>query len=162
MSGSSFSMWDLFRGEVESQMRLFTDSLLAIEGGAEKQAHLASSMRAAHSIKGAAKIVQLDVAVRLAHVMEDCLVAADDGEIRLRFALGQRDGALHAQVPPQWQEANPFLQGFLNRGGMSRGASHLFHQVSVEQFDVVVRGENAVFDQPVIIVHAEAYRHRDS
>ena len=29
----AFSMWDLFRGEVESQMRAFTEGLLALEGG---------------------------------------------------------------------------------------------------------------------------------
>lgn len=78
-----FSMWDLFRGEVESQMQVYTDGLLAIEGGAEPQAYLAATMRAAHSIKGAAQIVQLDVGVRLAHVMEDCLVAAQDGSLVL-------------------------------------------------------------------------------
>src|SRR5262249_37069283 len=33
-------------------------------------------MRAAHSIKGAARIVGIDAAVRVAHVMEDCFTAA--------------------------------------------------------------------------------------
>ncbi len=80
----SFSMWDLFRGEVESQMQVYTDGLLAIEGGAEPQAHLAATMRAAHSIKGAARIVQLDIGVQLAHVMEDCLVAAQEGSLGLK------------------------------------------------------------------------------
>ena len=32
-------------------------------------------MRAAHSLKGAARIVGLDAAVRVAHAMEDCFVA---------------------------------------------------------------------------------------
>ena len=36
-------------------------------------------MRAAHSLKGAARIVGLDAAVRVAHAMEDCLVAAQKG-----------------------------------------------------------------------------------
>lgn len=84
MSGlGNFSMWDLFRGEVDTQMRLFVDSLLAIEGGQSSTEHLASAMRAAHSIKGAARIVQLDPGVRLAHVMEDCLVAAQEGALQL-------------------------------------------------------------------------------
>jgi two-component system sensor histidine kinase and response regulator WspE len=76
-------MWDLFRGEVESQMRAFTEGLLALEGGSSAKEHLAATMRAAHSIKGAARIVQLDVAVTLSHAMEDCLVAAQEGALTL-------------------------------------------------------------------------------
>src|SRR5262249_30522587 len=40
-------------------------------------------MRGAHPIKGAARIVNLEAAVRLAHAMEDTLVAAQQGRIRL-------------------------------------------------------------------------------
>ena len=76
-------MWDLFRSEVESQMRAFTDGLLALEGGGSPKEHLAATMRSAHSIKGAARIVHLDVAVTLSHSMEDCLVAAQEGAITL-------------------------------------------------------------------------------
>ena len=83
---SAFSMWDLFRSEVESQMRLLTDGLLAIERGEPPKEHLASAMRAAHSIKGAGRIVQLEVAVTLAHRMEDCLVAAQEGVVTLQPA----------------------------------------------------------------------------
>ncbi len=72
----AFSMWDLFRGEVESQMRAFTDGLLALESGGSAKEHLAATMRAAHSIKGAARIVHLDVAVQL--------VARDGGLPRRR------------------------------------------------------------------------------
>lgn len=79
-------MWALFRSEVESQMRVFTDGLLAIERGETPQVHLAATMRAAHSIKGAARIVQLDAGVRLAHAMEDCLVAAQEGALALNTA----------------------------------------------------------------------------
>lgn len=80
---SSFSMWDLFRGEVESQMRVLTDGLLSLESGGAAKEQLAAIMRAAHSIKGAARIVRLDVAVTLAHAMEDCLVAAQEGALAL-------------------------------------------------------------------------------
>jgi len=79
----AFSMWDLFRGEVESQMRVLTDGLLALEGGGPAKEHLAATMRAAHSIKGAARIVHVDLAVTLAHAMEDCLVAAQEGVLTL-------------------------------------------------------------------------------
>ena len=40
-------------------------------------------MRAAHSLKGAARVVGLDAAVRVAHAMEDCLVAAQKGQVAL-------------------------------------------------------------------------------
>ena len=79
----AFSLWELFQGEVDSQMRSFTDELLALERGGAPAAHLASAMRAAHSVKGAARLVQLDAGVRLAHVMEDCLVAAQAAELVL-------------------------------------------------------------------------------
>jgi two-component system sensor histidine kinase and response regulator WspE len=82
----AFSMWDLFRGEVESQMRVFTEGLLALESGGSATEQLAATMRAAHSIKGAARIVHLDAAVTLAHAMEDCLVAAQEGALRLDAA----------------------------------------------------------------------------
>ncbi|MFO0822155.1 MAG: Hpt domain-containing protein [Gemmataceae bacterium] len=40
-------------------------------------------MRGAHSIKGACRIVGIELGVRLSHVMEDALVAAQNGHIRL-------------------------------------------------------------------------------
>jgi len=80
---SAFSMWDLFRGEVESQMRVLTGGLLTLESGGSAKEQLAAAMRAAHSIKGAARIVRLDVAVTLSHAMEDCLVAAQEGALAL-------------------------------------------------------------------------------
>ena len=108
----AFSMWDLFRGEVESQMRVFTDGLLAIEGGGSAKEHLASTMRAAHSIKGAARIVHLDEAVQLSHSMEDCLVAAQEGALTLEPAaidillsagdLLAKLGALEESAVPAW------------------------------------------------------------
>jgi two-component system sensor histidine kinase and response regulator WspE len=40
-------------------------------------------MRAAHSIKGAARVINLDPIVRLAHAMEDCFVAGQQDPARL-------------------------------------------------------------------------------
>src|SRR5207302_6446280 len=57
--------------------------LIAAETIPSDPAQLESLMRAAHSIKGAARIIGIDTAVRLAHVMEDAFVAAQDGKIRL-------------------------------------------------------------------------------
>jgi two-component system sensor histidine kinase and response regulator WspE len=80
---SGYSMLDLFRMETREQMRVLTDGLLLLEQGAVDAARLESMMRAAHSVKGAAAIVGLEPAVRLAHAMEDVLVAAQEGRVQL-------------------------------------------------------------------------------
>jgi two-component system sensor histidine kinase and response regulator WspE len=80
---SSFSMFDLFRMEASTQCQVLTDGLLAHERGALDAAVLEETMRAAHSIKGAASIVGLNKAVELAHVMEDALVAAQQARLQL-------------------------------------------------------------------------------
>ncbi|WP_206196940.1 Hpt domain-containing protein, partial [Pseudomonas viridiflava] len=45
---------------------------------------LEACMRAAHSLKGAARIVGVDFGVSVAHVMEDCLVSAQEGRLLLQ------------------------------------------------------------------------------
>ena len=81
MSGdlSSFSMLDLFRMEAGEQVRVLTDGLLQLERGAADPVLLEAMMRAAHSIKGAAAIVDRQAVVGLAHAMEDVFVAAQQG-----------------------------------------------------------------------------------
>jgi two-component system, chemotaxis family, sensor histidine kinase and response regulator WspE len=76
---SGFSMEDLFRQEVATQAAVLTEGLLAIERGGLDASRLEALMRAAHSIKGAARIVSLQAAVQVAHAMEDCFVAAQQG-----------------------------------------------------------------------------------
>ena len=80
---SNFSMLDLFRMEVETQAAALNDNLLALETQPDPTEALSALMRAAHSIKGAARIVQVEPAVKVAHVMEDCFVAAQQGSIAL-------------------------------------------------------------------------------
>ena len=80
---SAFSMMDLFRMEAQSQTQALTDGLLAIERGAVDAATVEALMRAAHSIKGAAAIVGLDLMVQLAHSMEDAFVAAQHQRLEL-------------------------------------------------------------------------------
>jgi two-component system, chemotaxis family, sensor histidine kinase and response regulator WspE len=77
------SMLDLFRMEAEAQAQVLTAGLLALERDAASAEQLAVCMRAAHSLKGAARIVGLDAGVRLAHAMEDCFVAAQEHRIAL-------------------------------------------------------------------------------
>ena len=73
---SSFSMLDLFKAEAETQKAVLNRGLLELEKGTATPAQLEALMRAAHSLKGAARIVGLDAAVRVAHAMEDAFVTA--------------------------------------------------------------------------------------
>ena len=77
------SMLDLFRTEVETYVAILNDGLLALENDPSATDRLEALMRAAHSIKGGARIVELDQAVKVAHSMEDCFVAAQKGQISL-------------------------------------------------------------------------------
>ena len=83
---SGFSLMELFRTEAEGQTAALSEGLLALEGSAATPAALETLMRAAHSLKGAARIVGLDAAVRVAHALEDCFVAAQRGKIAIRPA----------------------------------------------------------------------------
>jgi two-component system sensor histidine kinase and response regulator WspE len=80
---SSMSMMDLFRQEAEIHCATLSDNLLALEKKAEDPEALAALMRAAHSIKGAARVIDLHIVVGLAHAMEDVFVAAQEGRIVL-------------------------------------------------------------------------------
>ena len=62
---SQLSMLDLFRVEAESQAQVLTAGLLALERDPRSADQLEACMRAAHSLKGAARIVGLDAGVRL-------------------------------------------------------------------------------------------------
>jgi chemotaxis protein histidine kinase CheA len=77
-------MMELFRAELDTHLPVLGEGLLALEKDPNQPRLLEALMRAAHSIKGAARIVGVDPAVRIAHVMEDCLVAAQKGEISLQ------------------------------------------------------------------------------
>jgi two-component system, chemotaxis family, sensor histidine kinase and response regulator WspE len=80
---SGFSLMDLFRMEAEERLSALSQGLVALERTGASAATIEPLMRAAHSLKGAARVVSLDPAVRVAHAMEDCLVAAQKGQITL-------------------------------------------------------------------------------
>lgn len=81
---SHLSMMELFRVEAETQIGVLSNGLLELERGAGNTPKLLESlMRASHSIKGAARIVNIPSAVSLAHAMEDAFVAAQKGVIKL-------------------------------------------------------------------------------
>ncbi|MBU6275636.1 MAG: hybrid sensor histidine kinase/response regulator [Planctomycetes bacterium] len=76
-------MLELFRLEAESQTSVLSAGVLAVESPDRSPRLVESLMRAAHSLKGAARIVGLDPAVRVAHALEDCFVAAGVGTLRV-------------------------------------------------------------------------------
>ncbi|MFP7754748.1 Hpt domain-containing protein [Thermodesulfobacteriota bacterium B35] len=80
---SAMSMLDLFRMEAENHCATLADELLVLENNPDDAGTLASLMRAAHSLKGAARIVDLTALVGLTHAMEDIFVAAQEGRLRL-------------------------------------------------------------------------------
>lgn len=78
------SLLELFSLEAEAQTLVLSVGLLALERDPTLADQLESCMRAAHSLKGAARIVGVDAGVSVAHVMEDCLVSAQEGRLLLR------------------------------------------------------------------------------
>jgi two-component system sensor histidine kinase and response regulator WspE len=108
------SLLDLFRLEAEAQKQVLDTGLLVLERDPTNAAQLEACMRAAHSLKGAARIVGLDNGVQVAHAMEDLLVAAQEGLLRLlpdhidallqgsdlllRIGQAQQDEELQARV----------------------------------------------------------------
>jgi len=77
------SMMDLFRMEAENQCNQLSEDLLALEQNPTASDLLESLMRASHSLKGAARVVELHPVVQVAHTMEDVFVAAQEGKIYL-------------------------------------------------------------------------------
>jgi two-component system, chemotaxis family, sensor histidine kinase and response regulator WspE len=80
---ADLSMLDLFRLEAEGQGQALVAGLLGLEQDRNAAEHLDACMRAAHSLKGAARIVGLEAGVEIAHALEDCFVAAQAGTIGL-------------------------------------------------------------------------------
>ena len=78
---ADLSMLDLFRIEAESQTQILADGMLNLEQDPDDNVNLEVLMRAAHSIKGAARMVGVDAAVRIAHTMEDGFVMAQEGAL---------------------------------------------------------------------------------
>ncbi len=77
------SMLELFKMEVEQQSALLNKSLLKLDVTPACSESLEAAMRGSHSIKGAARLLDIEPVVGLAHVMEDCFVAAQESRIQL-------------------------------------------------------------------------------
>ncbi|HEX4797124.1 MAG TPA: Hpt domain-containing protein, partial [Humisphaera sp.] len=72
------AMLELFQAEMDTHIPVLNEGLLALEKNQAGGREIEGMMRAAHSIKGAAKIVGIEPAVRVAHAMEDCFTAAKE------------------------------------------------------------------------------------
>jgi two-component system sensor histidine kinase and response regulator WspE len=79
MAAIDAPLLELFREEVRTHTQALNTGLVALEQTPGDTQKIEPLMRAAHSIKGAARVVNLDPAVRVAHLAEDCLVAAQKG-----------------------------------------------------------------------------------
>ena len=76
-------MFEIFRTEAESQIAALIAALLSLEREPAGADCLEAAMRGAHSLKGAARILELGAGVKIAHAMEDCFVAAQTGRLQL-------------------------------------------------------------------------------
>ncbi|MGH8779556.1 hybrid sensor histidine kinase/response regulator [Paraburkholderia sp.] len=100
------SLLELFREEARAQTRVLSDGLLLLEHAPADAAALEACMRAAHSLKGAARIVDVPDGVDVAHAMEECFVAAQHRELLL--TAQHIDELLHgADLLLRIGEANP-------------------------------------------------------
>lgn len=113
------SLLELFALEAEAQTQVLNVGLLSLERDPRQADQLEACMRAAHSLKGAARIVGLDAGVQVAHVMEDCLVAAQQGQLCLRAehidALLQGTDLLMRIATPSDTQARDAVPGYLAR-----------------------------------------------
>ena len=80
---SDAGLLELFREEVRNHCAVVSQGLLDLERDSANPQRIEPLMRAAHSLKGAARIVGLDDAVELAHHLEDAFVNAGAGSLRL-------------------------------------------------------------------------------
>ena len=123
-----FSLFDLFAQETEAQASLLADGLLALERTPQAAPVLESCMRAAHSLKGAARIVGVAPGVAVAHVMEECFVLAQQRLIMLEAAdidvlltavdvlRSIADAGENASAPAAMQEVVARLESIAERG----------------------------------------------
>ena len=136
------TMLDLFQTEVETYVAVLNDGLLALENDPGATDQLEALMRAAHSIKGGARVVGLDVAVRVAHVMEDCFVAAQKGEVSL--------GSDQIDILLQIVDLLTQLSQSLGEGGMDWVSQHR-HEIDrlVGAISAIIDGESVVEVSPI-------------
>lgn len=83
-SAHELKMLELFRAEVEDHAAALARGLVELEARPDHYSLVDPLLRAAHSIKGAARAVRLEAAVRLSHALEDALTGVKAGRNRLQ------------------------------------------------------------------------------
>lgn len=83
MSQQDPFLLDLFKQEVKNHTDALDSGLLEWEKNIADLDLIAPLMRAAHSLKGAARIIGLTKYSEVAHELEDCLVAAQKGSLKV-------------------------------------------------------------------------------
>ncbi|MDA8160619.1 MAG: response regulator [Desulfobacteraceae bacterium] len=72
-------LFHIFIDDAENNLAVLSDNLIQLERRPKSGPLLEASMRAVHSLKGAARIIGLTDIVTLAHAMEDLFIAAQAG-----------------------------------------------------------------------------------
>lgn len=72
-------MLDLFCAELQTQVASLNEGIVSFEKNEVKPGVIDNMMRAAHSLKGGARVLGLDPIVTLAHALEDYFVAIQQG-----------------------------------------------------------------------------------
>lgn len=144
------SLFDLFAQETDAQARLLADGLLSLERHPDDAGVLESCMRAAHSLKGAARIVGVAPGVAVAHVMEECFVLAQRHEITLLSAdidvllsavdvlRSIADAGEAAQAPAMMDEVVVALEKVVARGQDRRFTAPAFEDFPPISMDLNV------------------------
>ena len=128
------SLLELFRTELETHCRVLEAGLLEAETHRDPET-IKSLMRAAHSLKGASRIIGLDPGVKLAHAMEDVFTAVQRGARQL--TSGDVDLLLQAtdvftklaahdapDIPTALEEASPKIEELVKQfSGPPRSAN---------------------------------------
>jgi two-component system, chemotaxis family, sensor histidine kinase and response regulator WspE len=122
------SMFELFRAEAEDQTRVLNSGLLKLERSPGAAEHLEACMRAAHSLKGAARIIGFSAGVRVAHSIEDAIVRSRESEQALEPA--QIDQLLRGSDLLRRMAALPDAE--LQHGGTALTAEVLAFQRALE------------------------------
>lgn len=90
LSSADPTLLTLFFVDLETYTSLLQEGLLALELEPLDEQMLASLMRAAHSIKGAARVIGLEPIVHLAHALEECFLLVQNKRLSVEADVTNR------------------------------------------------------------------------
>ncbi len=80
------TMLDLFHAELEQQSSALVSGMLELEHSSTDASIINNMMRAAHSLKGAARLLKVESVEKIAHIMEDIFISAQTNKLQLSAA----------------------------------------------------------------------------